>query len=212
MWCASEVNPICGDCFANSAICWHRVDTISSSDALGMFPPSRPTTRRPLPSPFPGNRVPVVRVPLLRRYYETLRLPVVLPAVLRFLRLAVPLLAPVFVSPQGPAPAKGPGTFGSGSSTTPAFKEMETTGSPRFLENPDVPLPCSPTPAGPTHQAISMRRHGPRSGNDEGSKREVISGLNRTASALTVYASPGGSPAQDARLVSGCWPSSPRRD
>src|SRR5712671_6791131 len=51
MWCASEVNPICGDCLANSAICWHRVDTISSSDALGMFPPSRPTTRRPLPSP-----------------------------------------------------------------------------------------------------------------------------------------------------------------
>src|SRR6266478_7128981 len=150
MWCASEVNPICGDCFANSAICWHRVDTKSSSDALGMFPPSRPTTRRPLPStgsPWSG-------FPLLRRYYETLRLPVVLPALLRFLRLAVPLLAPVFVSPQGPTPAQGPGTFGSGSSTTPAFEEMETTGSPRFLENPDVLLPCSPTPAGPTHQAF----------------------------------------------------------
>ena len=79
----------------------------------------------------------MVRVPLLRRYYETLRLPVVLPAVLRFLRLAVPLLASVFVSPQGPTPTQGPGTFGSGSSTTPAFEEMEVTGSPRFLENPN---------------------------------------------------------------------------
>ena len=30
----------------------------------------------------------------------------------------------------------------------------ETTGSPTFLGNPDVPLPCSSTPAGPTRQAV----------------------------------------------------------
>jgi hypothetical protein len=42
--------------------------------------------------------------------------------------------------------------------------------------------------------------------------RTVISGLNRTASTLAVYASPIGSPAQDTRLASGCWPSSTRRD
>ena len=40
----------------------------------------------------------------------------------------------------------------------------------------------------------------------------VISGLNRTALALAVYASPGGLPHQDARLASGCWPDSTRRD
>jgi hypothetical protein len=39
------------------------------------------------------------RVPLLPRYYETLRLPADLPAALRFLRLAVPSRAPVFVFP-----------------------------------------------------------------------------------------------------------------
>ena len=60
--------------------------------------------------------------------------------------------------------------------------------------------------------ATAMQRHGPRSFNDEGSQQEVISGLNRTASALAVYASPGGLPAQDARLASGRWPSSPGRD
>ena len=53
---------------------------------------------------------------------------------------------------------------------------------------------------------LSGRRHGPtRIGNDEGSPREVISGLNHTASALAVYASPGGSPhrTQDSLLAAG---------
>jgi len=35
-----------------------------------------------------------------------------------------------------------------------------------------------------------------------------ISGLDSTAYVLAVYASPDGSPHQDARLASGCWPSS----
>ena len=57
-----------------------------------------------------------------------------------------------------------------------------------------------------------MHRQGLRSFNDEGSQQVVISGLNRTASALADYASPGGLPTQDARLASGRWPSSPGRD
>lgn len=69
------------------------------------------------------------------------------------------------------------------------LERMETSGVPRFLENPDMLLPCSSTPAGPTHQALTMHRRGPRSRNDRGSQRKVISGLNRTASALAVYAS-----------------------
>src|ERR1700722_14343104 len=44
----------------------------------------------------------------------------------------------------------------------------------------------------PTQQAIPLHQHGPRPFNNEGSQREVISGLNRTASARTVYASPAG--------------------
>jgi len=40
----------------------------------------------------------------------------------------------------------------------------------RSWGTPIVLLPCSPTPAGPTHQAITMRRHGPRYVHGEGSR------------------------------------------
>ena len=40
----------------------------------------------------------------------------------------------------------------------------------RSWGTPSVLLPCSPTPAGPTHQAITMRRRGPRCVHDEGSR------------------------------------------
>lgn len=57
-----------------------------------------------------------------------------------------------------------------------------------------------------THQAVTVRWHGPRADKDEGSPRVMLSRLYGTALALAVYASPGGLPAQDARLASGCWP------
>ena len=40
----------------------------------------------------------------------------------------------------------------------------------RSWGTPIVLLPCSPTPAGPTHQALAMRRRGPRCVHDEGSR------------------------------------------
>jgi hypothetical protein len=40
----------------------------------------------------------------------------------------------------------------------------------RSWGTPIVLLPCSPTPVGPTHQAIIMRRRGPRCVHDEGSR------------------------------------------
>jgi len=82
---------------------------------------------------------------------------------------------------------------------------VETVGSPKFLGNPLVPMPSSLTPAGPMHQATSMHRHGPCPHDNKGSLRVVISGLNGTASALPVYASPGGSlhRTQDSVLVAG---------
>jgi hypothetical protein len=41
------------------------------------------------------------------------------------------------------------------------------SGLPRFLRGPGVPMPCSSTPAGPTPQAIRVRRRGSRPDNDE---------------------------------------------
>ena len=85
---------------------------------------------------------------------------------------------------------------------------MEASGPPRFLGNPAVPVPCSPTPAGPTHQAITCVGAAPAM-SQRRLPREIISGLNRTALALAVYASSGRLPAQHARLASGCWPALP---
>ena len=52
----------------------------------------------------------------------------------------------------------------------------------------------------------------PATDNDEGSPRVLISGLNRTAFDLAVYASQGWSPTRHARLASGCWSGSTGRD
>ena len=52
----------------------------------------------------------------------------------------------------------------------------------------------------------------PATDNDEGSPRVEISGLNRTAFDLAVYASQGWSPTHHARLASGCWSGSTGRD
>src|SRR5260370_35028197 len=54
-------------------------------------------------------RVPLGSVPLVRWYYEVLRLPTPPLAALRFLRWAIPPPAPVFVSPTNPSPARGLG-------------------------------------------------------------------------------------------------------
>ena len=51
---------------------------------------------------------------------------------------------------------------------------VETMGSLRFLGNPFVLMPCSWTPAGPTCQAITARRRGPRCKDDKGSHEHVI--------------------------------------
>src|SRR5208337_1485341 len=52
----------------------------------------------------------------------------------------------------------------------------------------------------------------PATDHDEGSPRVLISGLNRTAFDLAVYASQGWSPTHHARLASGCWSGSTGRD
>src|SRR5271157_3269093 len=52
----------------------------------------------------------------------------------------------------------------------------------------------------------------PATDHDEGSPRVVISGLNRTAFDLAVYASQGRLPIHHTRLASGCWSGSTGRD
>ena len=73
-------------------------------------------------------------VPPLQRYYEVLRLPAAHFAALRFLRLAIPSLRPLFV-PLGP----GRGAVdqsGVGRRYLQPPCSMETTGSPKFPEEP----------------------------------------------------------------------------
>ena len=52
----------------------------------------------------------------------------------------------------------------------PGFRQWKRQDLLRSWGTPIVLLPCSPTPARPTHQALTMRRRGPRCVHDEGSR------------------------------------------
>jgi len=80
----------------------------------------------------------------------------------------------------------------------------------RSWGTPIVFLPCSPTPAGPTHQAMQCVGAAPTASTAKAPALK-LSRLNHTASALAVYASQAGSPRHHARLASGCWPDSSGR-
>ena len=85
--------------------------------------------RRPLP--FTGS---LGSVPPLRRYYGALRLPAARFATLRFLRWAIPSLRPLFVPP---GPGRGAvDQSGVGRRYLQPPCSMETTGSPKFPEEP----------------------------------------------------------------------------
>ena len=104
-------------------------------------------------------------VPLLHRYYETLRPPDSRFAALRFLRLAIPSerLRFVPVRPQTQSRRIIP-EFAVPVAPDPVFFE-ELPGSPMFPGNPHDHSPCSPTPAGPgTRYGTKGQRtrHGPR--------------------------------------------------
>ena len=83
---------------------------------------------RPLPSP--GS---LRLVPLGQQYYETLRLPAVRLAALRFLRLAIPSFRPRFVPTAWDLTVDHPGVGLPGSRR---LLTMETTGSPKFPGDP----------------------------------------------------------------------------
>jgi len=83
------------------------------------------------------------------------------------------------------------------------------SGPPKVPGEPACVYALFSDPGGPAYQANYSTQTRPPRIVLRRLSREVISGLNRTASTLAVYASSSGSPAQDARLASGCWPALP---
>ena len=139
---------------------------------------------------------------------------ILLPLPPRFvsLRLAVPPLAPVFGLLQTRRRPAGL-ELCCLAAPPPASVEVEKTGSPKFLGNPRVPTPCSQTPARPDASGPYDAPARPPSKQQRRLLASInISGLNHTALALAVYASPAGSPQADARLAFRCRPDSTERD
>jgi hypothetical protein len=150
------------------------------------FPPRGPSVGSALPSPgSSGASSPASRV--LRRCAT----PWAPLAALRCLRLAIPCAAPV-----GSLPAvqdAQPRAWGSASG--PHLRKRcagRPAGPPRFPDNPLSLCPVLRPRQDRTRQALAACRHGPRYVHNEGSHDPYhLSGLNRTASGLAVYASSG---------------------
>src|SRR3990172_2771876 len=128
------------------------------------------------------------------------------------LRSSIPFTHSPFAPDDGECRADGPG----GSAFRAAFPRAAssrrgTIGPPTFLGNPLCLCPALRPRRDGTRQAFTTRPRGPRSDHDEGSTQGCLSGLNHTAWALAVYASPRGLPHHDARLASGYRPSSTGR-
>jgi hypothetical protein len=141
-------------------------------------------------------------VPPLPRYYKALRLPAAPPALLRCLRFAVPPPRLELRSRRRKAPRLR--AWGCSPDSPKPLLATETTGPPRFLEDPTMNVPCSPTPAGPLRSATAaLWCCLPPNGRRRLPRQILISRLNHTARSLTVYASQSGLLHRHARLASG---------
>jgi hypothetical protein len=187
MFAAGSRQSLSGLCRASSAIRCRFVDTSTGSDAPAMFPSNGRLKRRPLRSAGSFGRVPP-----LPRYYGTLRLPAAHLAAFRCLHLAIPPLRPIRSHRPGRA-AGGTGSWYSGS------RAGNVGGNGRVSQVPERPsCPCALfLDPGRTEmrQAIAAPRRGPRLCQQRWLPRAKISGLDRTASGLAVYASQWRSPA-----------------
>lgn len=124
-------------------------------------------------SPFPTPRLRAAPFAGFLRYYEPAKTPVTLLPVL-----------PLSVEPRylGVAPAVSfhsvgkPGRRGQDVGGPvhpfPVFIPKDAHGSPMFPGNPSVPVPCSPTPAGPRPLAATGLRCCPRRSDYEGSSND----------------------------------------
>ena len=140
---------------------------------------------------------------------KALRLPAVPPAALRCLRLAVPRDHAFVSLPRRPVRPPGLGLFTR--YPRPGCFAVETTGSPKFLGNPDSRLHMFSTPAG-RRVSRPLRRRCVAPGTERAkAPAKGLSRLNSMAFGLAAYASHCGLPAPHARLASRCWSGSPGR-
>jgi hypothetical protein len=95
------------------------------------------------------------------------------------------------VRSRGPDADPGPGAFGFGSPTPIADRDGRTLSSFRGILL--CLCPALGTPAGPLRQAIRRSDAAPAAATARAPTIRRLSGLNHTASALAVYASPHGS-------------------
>jgi hypothetical protein len=121
------------------------------------------------------------------------------PAALRCLRLAVPPVRLCSSLLTGPTPARRPGVLPS--DNPKSLIRVETTRPPRFLENPCARALLSDpdgTSAPGRHDASVLPS---AFGTASAPAITLLTGLNHTAHAPAVYASPCRSPEHDARLA-----------
>ncbi len=111
-------------------------------------------------------------------------------------RVSLPSLGDTTLAPDSlpPAGTRGRGHGEIGIPVPEPEMSVETAGSLRFPSDPRVPAPCSWTPVGPNGAKPSRRSRGPRLCQQRWLPRAKISGLDRTAWGLAVYASQWRSP------------------
>jgi hypothetical protein len=98
-----------------------------------------------------------------------LRRPAFRLAALRFLRLAIPRLHRPFAPCRLRCQSRRPGAFRLCRHHRVTLVAVEKTGPPKFLQDPhDLFAHALRLRQNRTRLAITSRRHGPRSGNDEG--------------------------------------------
>ena len=138
----------------------------------------------PLPrtAPFPTPRLLGSRLPVFHRYDEAAKTPTaLLPALCSSHCAGIPWVGLSISLPEvGKPAASRPGCCYAGSSR-PAFSPKDADGSPMFPGNPNVPLPCSQTPAGPRRLAFAALRCCSRFSDGESSSHLIISRLDHTA-------------------------------
>jgi hypothetical protein len=156
------------------------------------------------------HRVPRVLVPLLPWYCRVLRLPAAPPALLRFLRFAVPPRALDFAPATTRRYSCGPGVVYRHPQTgviNGGDRTSQVPGEPHY-ERALLFDPGRTSALGHCHALMLPSAFSTASAP----ARTVISGLNHTARSLAVYASQGGSPHHHARLASGWLASLSGRD
>jgi hypothetical protein len=108
-------------------------------------------------------------------------------------------------APDGPGHEAAGQGFVTGS-PRPEVNVWRPSGPPKFPENPRVPMPYSPTPAGPTRQVVHRSRRGPRYVQNEGSHDNPYFGAPSHGLGTRCLRFVRCLATRDARLASRCQP------